>query len=109
MSQLEPVSTSQIPNYTNPSPLLIKVNWNLEFEVTQVLDSKLDKYRKDPLLYFIYWAGYKGTAEEFSWLTASDLENTTKLVANFHSHNLGKPGPHLTATTTLSHMADNVW
>jgi len=108
MSQLEPVSTSQISNCTNPPPPLIKVNGNLEFEVAQVLDSKLDKCRNDLLLYYIYWAGYKGTAEEFSWLTASDLKNTTELVANFHSHNPEKLGPHSTATTTLSHMADNV-
>jgi len=83
------------------------VDGNLEFEVAQVLDSKLDKCKKDLLLYYVYWAGYEGTVEEFSWLTVSDLENATELVANFYSRNPGKLGPCSTATTTPSYMADN--
>jgi len=53
VSQLEPVLVSWIPNCTNPSLPLIKIDENLKFEVVQVLDSKLNKQRKDLLLYYV--------------------------------------------------------
>jgi len=65
--------TSQIPNCTNPPLLPIKIDGNLEFKIAQVLNLKLDKQRKDPLLYYVHLVGYEGTAEEFLWLAAVDL------------------------------------
>ena len=53
VSQLELVLVSWIPNYTNPSLPPIKIDENLKFEVVQVLDSKLNKQRKDLLLYYV--------------------------------------------------------
>jgi len=92
ISQLEPASTSWIPNCTN-SPPPIEIDGNLEFKVAQVLDSKLDKQRKNSLLCYVCWAGYKGTAEEYSWLATSDLKNANQLVADFHVYYPEKPGP----------------
>jgi len=46
------------------------VEGDLEFEVAQILDSKWDRRKSDPLLYYMRWAGYEGITEEFSWLTA---------------------------------------
>jgi len=89
--QLEPTLLSRIPNHYNPPPLPIKIVGHLEFEVAQILDSKLDKQRKDPLLYYICWADYEGTPKEYSLLTTSDLENATKLLADFYHHHPDKP------------------
>ena len=69
---------------SNPPPLPIELDGNLEFEVAQILDSKLDKRRKDPLLYYVQWSGYENTADENSWLTTANLKNATELVADFH-------------------------
>jgi len=44
-------------------------------------------------LYYVQWAGYKGTPEEFSWVPASDLKNTKELVAEFHLSYPEKPSP----------------
>jgi len=41
--------------------------------VAQVLDSKFDKCRKDPLLYYVQWSGYENMADEYSWLTADGV------------------------------------
>ena len=92
--QIEPVPLSNIPNCINPPPPPIEINGNLEFEVVQILDSKLDQQRRDPLLYLIQWSGYEGTPDEYLWMPASDLENAAELVSEFHSLYLGKPGPH---------------
>jgi len=95
ISQLEPSPLSQIPNCTNPPPPPIELDGSIKFEVAEVLDSKLDKWRRDPLLYYVRWSGYEGTAEEYLWLTASDLENAPRLVADFHQRHPHKPAPPL--------------
>jgi len=42
ISQIEPASLSNIPNRVNPPLSPIEIDGNLEFEVAQILDSKLD-------------------------------------------------------------------
>jgi len=93
ISQLEPASPNQIPNHTENPPFPIKLNQTLEFKVAQVLNSKFNRHRKDPLLYYIQWSGYENTADEYSWLTTSNLKNTTELVANFHRLSLSPLPP----------------
>jgi len=44
---------------------------------------------------------YKGTAEEYSWLTAADLKNATELVAEFHYYYSNKPGLLFTPVLTV--------
>jgi len=91
VSQLELVFSSQIPNRESTPPPPVVVDGNLEFEIEKILDSKLDYRRRDPLLYYVQWAGYEGTPEEFSWVPASDLENAKELVAEFHLDYPEKP------------------
>jgi len=93
ISQLEPAPLNQIPNCTNPPPPPIELDSDLKFEVAEVLDSKLNKCRSHPLLYYVRWSGYEGTVEEYLWLTASNLTNAPRLVANFHQHYPNKLGP----------------
>ena len=40
--QIEPASLSNIPNRVNPPPPPIEIDGNLEFEVAEILDFKLD-------------------------------------------------------------------
>ena len=74
-------------------PPLINIDGELEFEITEVVDSKIDKQQQCKLLYYVRWLGYKDTDEEFSWLPAMELEHATELVADFHSTYPTKPGP----------------
>jgi len=77
ISQLEPAPTIKIPNCNNLPPPPIEVEGNLEFKLTQILDSKWDKGRRNPLQYYVRWASYKGTPEEYSWLNAIDVKMPT--------------------------------
>jgi len=79
ISQLEPVTLSKISNHTNPPPPVI-IESKLEYEISQVLDAKLDHCCKPPLLYFIHWSGYERTDEKYSWLSASELSHAGELV-----------------------------
>ena len=65
-----------------------------EFEIAEVLDSKMDNQRsKCKLLYLVRWTRYTGTDKETSWILASELENAPELVLDFHQSYPAKPGP----------------
>ena len=65
-----------------------------EYEITKVLDLKMDNRRsKCKLLYLVRWTRYAGTGEETSWILASELENVPELVSDFHQLYPAKLGP----------------
>ena len=94
VSQLEPAFANNIPKWTQPPPPPIEVDGKLEFEISEILDSKVDcQQRACQLLYLVQWSSYKGTDKETSWLLATELGNTSELVKNFHSWYPAKPRP----------------
>ena len=94
VSMLEPATLNVIPDRVKPPPPLIFVVSEPEFEITEVLDSKIDhRCSKCKLLYLVHWTGYAGTDEEKSWILASELGNAPELVLDFHQLYLAKPGP----------------
>ncbi|MBW0555408.1 hypothetical protein O181_095123 [Austropuccinia psidii MF-1] len=91
VSLLEPVKQSNIPNqYQLPPPLVI-VEEQEEWEVAQVLDSKL---KRGTLWYLVEWKGFNEDPERTTWEPASSLTNSPDLVKDFHILYLDKPGPN---------------
>ena len=94
ISMLEPATPNMIPSQVQPPPLPVFVDGELEFEITEILDSKVNQWCCNcKLLYLICWIGYAGTDEETSWILASELGNAPKLVADYHVAYPAKPGP----------------
>ncbi|MBW0494991.1 hypothetical protein O181_034706 [Austropuccinia psidii MF-1] len=91
ISLLEPVKTSTIPNWHQEPPPLITIEKEEEWEVSQVLDSKL-KRRK--LWYLVEWKGFSQDPERSTWEPAKNLKNCPDLVKDFHSLYPDKPGPN---------------
>lgn len=95
VSQLEPAIPNNIPNRVQPPPPPIEIDGEPEYEIAEILDSKVDRRRKScKLLYKVRWLGYEGTDEETSWLIATELDHAVDLVSDFHSRYPGRPGPH---------------
>jgi hypothetical protein len=92
---LEPETPNTIPNQIQPPPPPVDIDGKQEYEIVQVLDSKVDQRRKCKLLYLVKWSRYKGTDEETSWLPATELKHATELVMDFHLSYPHKPGPTL--------------
>ena len=90
---LEPAFLNEIPNCVQSPPPPVDIEGELEYEISEILDSKIDKCRSCKLLYLVCWLGYENTNEELSWLPATELEHANELVSNFHSTYLQKPGP----------------
>ena len=94
VSQLEPATPNIIPNRIQPPPPPVTVDGEPEYEISEILDTKIDRRRRTcQLLYLVRWAGYQGTDEETSWILATELGNASELVQDFHSAYPDKPGP----------------
>jgi hypothetical protein len=93
LSMIEPFTPSTIPNRTQDPPAPVEVEGDLEYEIAEILDSKLDRRRRCKLLYLVKWVGYEGTDEETSWLPADELTHAPDLVADFHNAYPDKPAP----------------
>jgi hypothetical protein len=93
VSMLEPSTLNSIPNHIQPPPSLVIIDEEPEYEISEILDSKLDKRRACKLLYLVQWSGYEGTNEETSWIPANELRHASKIVSEFHLHYPNKPGP----------------
>ena len=93
VSMLEPETPNEIPNRVQSPPPPVDVQGELEYEISKVLDSKIDRHRSCKLLYLVRWLGYENTDEEFSWLPSTELEHAKDLVSDFHSMYPDKPNP----------------
>ena len=94
VSMLEPTSPNTIPNSTQPPLPAVIIDGEPEFEVTKVLDSKIDNRCKAcKLLYLVWWADYEGMDEETLWIFMTEVDNVSELVQDFHKSYPTKPGP----------------
>ncbi len=94
ISQLEPAELDPFPQRAQPPPPPVEIDGDIEYEVSEILDSKLDRrfWGNSSLRYLVHWSGYEGTEEETSWVSAQDLEHAQEVVRVFHHHYLAKPG-----------------
>ena len=93
VSMIKPTTLNSFPGQNSiPDPPVI-IDGEPEYEISSILDSKIDKRCKCKLQYLVQWTSYKGTDEETSWLLASELPHTSELVSDFHQAYPNKPGP----------------
>ena len=86
---LEPATPNEIPNHVkSPSPP-VNVEGELEYEIAEIVNSKIDCCLACKLLCLVHWLGYENTDDEFSWLPAVELEHTKDLILNTYPN---KPG-----------------
>jgi Chromo (CHRromatin Organisation MOdifier) domain len=93
VSMLEPSTLNSVLNRIQPPPPLVIIDEEPEYEISEILDSKLDKRWACKLLYLVRWSGYEGTYEETSWIPANELGHASEIVSKFHFRYPNKPGP----------------
>ncbi|MBW0540951.1 hypothetical protein O181_080666 [Austropuccinia psidii MF-1] len=72
-----------------PPPIIIEEEE--EWEVSQILDSKL---KRGKLWYLVEWKGFSQDSERSTWEPTESLKNCPELVKDFHSLYPDKPGPN---------------
>ena len=79
VSLLEPYKDSTIPGRLQTPPPPIEVDGTKEFEVLEILDSRINCGK---LEYLVHWQGYE--VHERTWKPAANLENAPEMIAEFH-------------------------
>ena len=94
VSLLQPTSSSEIPNRVIDTPPLIKLDDSDEWEVHQILDSRIDCHRKGlGLLYLVEWRGFDNTPDATSLEPPEHLANAPDIVQAFQLAYPDKPAP----------------
>ena len=84
VSMLELSTLNDFPNRVSLPQPPITIDGEPKYEISEVLDSKIDKCHKCQLQYLVKWSGYEGTEDETSWLPASELNNAAEVISDFH-------------------------
>ena len=95
VSMLKEHTENTIPNRVidPPPPIVVDEDSMPEYELSEILDSKVDRRRRCPILYLVKWTGYEGTDQESDWIPASELDNAQESLDEFHARYPQKPGP----------------
>ncbi|MBW0489196.1 hypothetical protein O181_028911 [Austropuccinia psidii MF-1] len=72
ISLLEPVRTTAIPNWHQETPSPIIIEEEEEWEVSQILESKL---KREKLWYLVEWKGFSQDPERSTWEPTESLNN----------------------------------
>jgi len=64
-----------------------------KYEISWIVDSKIDHQQVCKLLYKVIWIEYENTGNKSEWIPASELTYAADLISNFHITYPAKPGP----------------
>jgi hypothetical protein len=93
VSQLEPYRPSTIPNREVPPPPPVEIEEQKEYEVSEILDSRIDNRLKSKIRYLVAWKGYENTEDPSSWIPADQLPHAQDAIVDFHKAYPDRPGP----------------
>ena len=73
-----------------PTPVII--DREPKYEISQIVDSKIDCQWACKLLYKMIWLGYEDIRDKSEWISTSELSHAADLVSDFHIAYPTKPG-----------------
>ena len=95
VSILEPTTSNTFSKRIQLAPAPVIIDRKPEYEISWIVDSKIDHWWTCKLLYKVIWLGYKDTGDESEWIPTSELSHAADLVSDFHITYPVKPGPLL--------------
>ena len=93
VSMLEPTTSNTFSERIQPAPAPVIIDGEPEYEISRIVDSKIDRRRACKLLYKVIWLGYEDTGDESEWIPTSKLTHAVDLVSDFHIAYPAKPSP----------------
>ena len=90
---LEPTTSNTFSERIQLAPTPVIIDGEPEYEISQIVDSKIDHQRACKLLYKVIWLGYEDTGDKSEWIPASKLSHAVNLVSDFHIAYSANPGP----------------
>jgi len=93
VSMLKPATSNTFSERIQPAPTPVIIDREPEYEISWIVDSKIDRRRACKLLYKVIWLGYEDTGDESEWIPTSELSHAANLVSDFHIAYPAKPSP----------------
>ena len=90
---LEPTTSNTFSERIQLAPTPVIIDRESEYEISRIVDSKIDCWWACKLLYKVIWLGYEDTGDESEWIPTSELSHAANLVSDFHITYPAKPGP----------------
>ena len=91
VSMLEPATFNTFSKRIQLAPTLVIIDRELKYEISQIVNSKIDCQWTCKLLYKVIWLGYKDTRDKSEWILISELTHAADLVSDFHIAYPAKP------------------
>ena len=93
IDMLEPAISNTFSKRIQLAPAPVIIDREPKYEISWIVDSKIDRRWACKLLYKVIWLGYEDTGDESKWIPASKLSYAVDLVSDFHIAYPTKPGP----------------
>ena len=90
---LKPTTSNTFSERIQLAPTPVIIDREPEYEISQIVDSKIDCRWACKLLYKVIWLGYEDTGDKSEWIPTSELTHAADLVSDFHITYPTKPGP----------------
>ena len=88
---LEPTTSNTFSERIQLAPALVIIDGEPKYEISQIVDSKIDCWWACKLLYKVIWLEYEDTEDKSKWIPTSKLTHATNLVSDFHIAYSAKP------------------
>ena len=90
VSMLKPAIFNSFSKRTQLVLAPVIIDRKSEYEISWIVDSKIDYWQVCKLLYKVIWLGYRDTGDKSEWISISKLTHTADLVFDFHIVYLAK-------------------
>ena len=92
VSMLEPTTSNTFFKRIQLASTSVIIDGEPEYEISWIVDSKINRRQACKLLYKVIWLEYEDTRDESKWIPTSKLTHTVDLVSDFHITYPTKPG-----------------
>jgi len=81
VSILKPAMFNSFPERTQPAPTPVIINKKPKYEISQIVDFKINCQWAYKLLYKVIWLGYEDTENKSKWIPTFELTYAANLVS----------------------------
>ena len=93
VSMLEPATSNTFSERIQLASAPVIIDGEPKYEISRIVDSKIDHRRACKLLYKVIWLEYEDTGNKSEWIPTSKLSHAIDLVSDFHIAYPAEPGP----------------
>ena len=93
MSILEPATSNTFSERIQLASAPVIIDGEPEYEISRIVNSKIDHWWACKLLYKVIWLEYEDTGDESKEIPTSELTYAANLVSDFHIIYPAKPSP----------------